>query len=491
MKPYKELAGQTLIYGLGTIIPRVLNFLLTPLYTYTLIEADYGVITYLYSFVAFFMVILTFGMETTFFRFSSSEENSKQVFNNAFGSLVLSSTIFLLMVFIYKNHIANSIGYRNSGKLIIYLAFIIYFDVLTAIPLAKLRQDNRAKFFAVIRSINVLINICLNIFFFVVCKDSKNEVLNSLYNPTIGVGYAFISNLAASAFTFIVLLPTILKFKIKFNEKLFLKMIKYTIPLVVVGFAGMINEVADKIFLKYLTPIELNPLKQVGIYGANYKLAVLMTIFIQMFKYAAEPFFFKHASATDAKEIYSKVMTYFVIFCLLIFLIVTLYIDAVKILIGSEYRVGLNIVPIVLLANMFLGIYYNLSVWYKINNLTHYGAIISLIGVVITLVLNFSLIPVIGYMGSAIATLACYFIMAVISYYWGQKIYKIDYQKKRLIMYIVISLIGFFLESILKTNYIILNFISATLILIGFLVVVIKVESINFEDIKSFIFKKA
>ncbi len=487
MKVYKELAGQTIIYGLGTIIPRVLNFLLTPLYTYTLIESQFGVITELYSYVAFFMVLLTLGMETTFFKFGSLNTNSKTLFNNTFGILFLSASFFIVFVLIFKDNIANIIGYSNYSLLIVYLAFIIFFDVITAIPLAKLRHENRAKFFAIIRTSNVLINISLNIFFFVICKDSDNTFLSGLYNEKIGVGYAFISNLIASFFNFVVLLPIMLKFKINFNKELLVKMFKYAMPLVIVGFAGMVNEVADKIFLKYLTSSDLIPLKQVGIYGANYKLAVLMTIFIQMFKYAAEPFFFKHASSIDAKEIYSKVMTWFIIFCLLIFLMVTLYIDIFKLLIGSNYRVGLFIVPIVLLANMLLGIYYNLSVWYKINNLTHLGAIISVIGVIITVLLNFILIPIIGYLGSAIATLSCYFSMVVISYFVGKKHYKINYQLTRIFGYTIFALFLFFVNNYFKDNTFIINILKSTFLMMTFLIVIIKVEAISLLSLKNFI----
>ncbi|MDA3892544.1 MAG: oligosaccharide flippase family protein [Salinivirgaceae bacterium] len=489
MNPYKELAGQTLVYGLGTIIPRVLNFLLTPLYTYTLVESQFGIITELYSYVAFFMVMLTFGMETTFFRFSSLDSNQKKVFNNGFVTLLTTSIIFLIAVLIFNQPIAKTIGYEFYPSLLIYLALIIFFDVITALPLAKLRQENKARFFAIIRTCNVLINITLNIFFFVICKNSDSEFFNGLYNQDIGVGYAFISNLVASFFTFVVLLPSILKFKFEFNKELFSSMFKYAFPLVIVGFAGMVNEVADKLFLKYLTPESLEPLKQVGIYGANYKLAVLMTIFIQMFKYAAEPFFFKQAIKDDAKEIYSKVMTYFVIFCILIFLLVCLYIDIFKLLIGVNYRVGLYIVPIVLLANMFLGIYYNLSVWYKISNLTKFGAFISLIGVVITVSMNIILIPLIGYMGSALATLVCYFIMVLISYFMGQKHYKIKYQINRILFYIISGIILVVAFYYFDIESVVFRFLVSTSFILLFIIIVIKVESINFENFKKFILK--
>lgn len=491
MKLYRDLAGQTIIYGLGTIIPRILNFLLTPLYTYTLANvSDFGIISELYSYVAFFMVLLTFGMETTFFRFNNNKNNTNLIFNNTFGSLVLLSIIFIVLTLLFSTNIASFIGYKEQSILIVYLAFILFFDVLTAIPLAKLRIDNKAKFFTIIRLFNVFINISLNIFFFVICKDSDNTFFSGLYNESIGVGYAFISNLAASFFTFIILLPIIFNFKFIFDISIFKKMLKYALPLVIVGLAGMVNEVGDKIFIKHLTSSNLNSLEQVGIYSANYKLAVLMTIFIQMFRYAAEPFFFKHSSDTDAKEIYSKVMTWFIIFCLLIFLLVSLNIDIFKLLIGPDYRVGLHIVPIVLLANLFLGIYYNLSVWYKINNLTHLGAYISIVGAIITVLLNFILIPIIGYLGSAIATLSCYFTMVLLSYLMGQKYYKINYQIKRISIYSLLTAIIYFSYNFFKTNMFIINILFSVSFMILFLLVIIKVEHIKLGKLRSFVLKK-
>ncbi len=484
MKPYRELAGQTVIYGLGTIIPRVLNFLLTPLYTYVLIESHFGIITEMYSYVAFFMVILTFGMETTFFRFSSKADNRSVVFNTAFLTLLITSSTFLIVVLVFSNTIGLIINYVDHIDYIIYLAFIIYFDVIVAIPLAKLRLENKALKFALIRIGNILINISLNIFFFIICRTSDTPFFSNLYKEDIGVGYAFISNLAASFFNFIILLPEVKKFRFTIDLKQLKTMFHYSLPLVFVGFAGMINEVADKIFLKYLYVPKEEAMSQVGIYGANYKLALLMTIFIQVFKYAAEPFFFKQSGQINAKLVYSKVMTYFIIFCLSIFLVVTLYIDIFKYFIGENYRTGLTIVPLILLANMFLGIYYNLSVWYKINDLTKFGALISFYGVLLTIILNYLLIPRIGYMGSAIATFVCYFSMMIISFFYGRKYYLIDYQLKRIFLYFLTALFlyGLNLYIIFESNLLI--FLKSSILFVIFLLVIIKNEKLSIRSIK-------
>jgi O-antigen/teichoic acid export membrane protein len=283
----------------------------------------------------------------------------------------------------------------------------------------------------------------------------------------------------------LILLPDILKFRFRIDFIYLKRMIIYALPLVFVGFAGMINEVADKLFIKYLSIPKSDALAQVGIYGANYKLAILMTIFIQVFKYAAEPFFFKQAGTLNAKDIYSKVMTYFIIFCLFIFLLVTLYIDVFKYFIGENYRVGLKIVPVILLANLFLGIYYNLSVWYKVNDLTKYGALISFYGVIVTLILNAYLIPRIGYMGSAIATVACYFSMMVISFFYGRQYYKIDYDLGKIAIYFSTALFLFFLNKMLVFQSNLFDFIKASILIILFLLVIILNEKLNINKIKT------
>ncbi len=486
-KPYKELAGQTLIYGLGTIIPRVFNFLLTPLYTYVLVESNFGIIAEMYSYVAFFMVLLTFGMETTFFRYSSNATDRPKVFDNAFFTLLLTASFFLAGFLIFREPIARLINHEQNITYLVYLAFIIFFDVVVTIPLAKLRLENKALRFSLIRIGNILINLSLNIFFYVICRNSENEFLASMYVEEVGVGYAFISNLAASFFNFLILLPAILKFRFRIDWTFLKTMLNYALPLVFVGFAGMVNEVSDKVFLKFLYQPTSEASAQVGIYAANYKLAILMTIFIQVFKYAAEPFFFKQANEKDAKNIYSRVMTYFVIFCLAIFLMVTLYIDVFKYFIGANYRVGLAIVPIVLLANMFLGIYYNLSVWYKINDLTRFGALISFFGMVITVVLNLWLIPIMGYMGSAVATFICYFGMMLLSYFYGRKYYKVVYDLKSLFTYFSIALLLFFINMFLSFDNDFLNILKGSVLFIIFLLIVIKREGLSLNAIKAMI----
>ena len=485
MNQYKSLAGQTIVYGLGTIVPRLLNYLLlTPFYTRIFLPNEYGVITELYAYIAFLMVLLTYGMETTFFRFSSSQKNRAIVYNNAVGSIILTSSIFLSVVTLFKQQISDTIGYSDKTIYILWFAVIVVFDAITAVPFAKLRNENRAFKFAIIKVINIGINIFFNVFFFIICKNSEYSILSNLYHNEIGVGYAFLSNLIASGFNIIALHKEFLQLKFRFSLGIFKQMITYAWPLLVVGLAGMFNEQADKIMLKYLYSGTNNAMKEVGVYGANYKLAVLMTIFIQMFKYAAEPFFFKKANHTDAKQVYANVMNYFIIFTLIIFLVVTLYIDIFKFFIGVDFREGLFIVPIILYANLLLGVFYNLSVWYKITNTTLNGALISLVGVLVTVVLNLILIPKIGYLGSAWAHFSCYLIMVIISYLWGRKKYRINYPLKKIGLYNVISIAIYFLYNSINTSNVVYNLAIASALIIGFIAAVVKIEKIDLDKIK-------
>ena len=358
-----------------------------------------------------------------------------------------------------------------------------FFDVITAIPFARLRNQNKALKFSIIKLINVSISISLNIFFYVVCRNSDNSFLSSLYNLEVNVGYAFFSNLVASFVSFLLLLPEFKTFRPEISFDFYKSMLKYTWPFILIGASGMINEVFDKIFLKFIDCDGMNPLEQVGIYSANYKIAVLMTIFIQMFNYAAEPFFFKKSVASDAKESYRIVMDYFVIFCLLIFLMVTMYIDLFKHFIGKDFHGGLDIVTVILLANMFLGIYYNLSVWYKICNKTICGAVISVIGAVLTLILNILLIPILGYWGCAIATIACYFVMVVICYLWGHKVYPVNYNVGKLTAYILLALATLYFRNCFAMDNSLLSYLVSTVFMLSYIGILYYFERKNIKKL--------
>lgn len=472
---------------MGTIVPRLLNyFLLTPFYTRIFITGEYGVITELYAYVAFLLVLLTYGMETSFFRFAEKEPDPKKVFSTSLLSLFFTSSLFVILVVLFADPIATLIKYGNHPEYIKMFAIIVALDAFTAIPFAYLRQKNKALRFSIIKIINVLVNIGLNFFFLWIAPrmmvSNPESWVKAVYDPSIGVGYAFIANLVASAITLLMLMPDIFSIKLKVDRNLLRRMLIYTFPLLIVGLAGMVNEVADKIIFKYLLIVPASvpdpvayAMGQLGIYGAVYKLSVLMTLFIQMFRYAAEPFFFAQVKEENAKKIYADVMKYFIIFGLFIFLGVTLFSDVVKYFIGPDYWEGLFILPIVLMANLLLGITFNLSIWYKLNDMTHFGAYIGLSGAAVTILMNVLLVPRFSYLGAALGHLSAYVVMVVLSYYWGQKYYPINYQRGRIFFYTLLAvflfLISYFIPIEKKTFVFAIN---SMLMLIFFAIVVYK-----------------
>ncbi|MEZ5196428.1 MAG: oligosaccharide flippase family protein, partial [Bacteroidales bacterium] len=433
--------------------------------------------------VAFLLVLLTYGMETAYFRFVEDAKNKDKVYTTALVSLFTTSLIFVVLVVLFAQQLADIIRYSANVEYIVYFAFIIGIEAFTSIPFARLRQLKKPARFAFIKIVNVVVNISLNFFFLWICPaildNHPDSVVKWIYSEEIGVGYAFISNLVATIVTLLLLMPDLFKTKIQFDADLLRKMLTYSLPLLIVGLAGMVNEVSDKIFLKYLWPDPETALDQVGIYGACFRLAVLMTLFTQMFRYAAEPFFFAQANEKNSKMVYAEVMKYFIIFGLIIFLVVMLYIDIFKYFIGSNFHEGLNVVPIVLMANLFLGVFYNLSVWYKLTNLTRYGAVIAIVGALVTIVLNVLLIPAIGYLGSAWAHFSCYFVMMIISYFWGRKHFPVNYDVKRIFLYVLLAIVLYASSSYITPGGFITHLLAKTVLLMIFLAVVYIFEKSN------------
>ena len=493
--PIKALAGQTVIYGLGTIVPRLLNYLLTPFYVRVFVSGEYGQISELYAWIALFLAILTFGMETTFFRFSQ-KENSSKVFNNAESVVLLITFVFLVLYGIFYKSFAQLIHYEFNSYYVLLIGIIVAIDAIAAIPFAMLRKEEKAGRFSLIKTINVLSNILLNIFFLVVIPEKSMAIAEWIFGEqTSLLIWVFISNILASLINLIMLTPQLSKLRLCFDKELVKSMLKYSFPILLISLVGMVNEVADKILIKYLVTIpeesvlaSMNmtgqeyAMQQLGIYSANFKLGVLMTIFIQMFRFASEPFFFGHAKDRNAPSLYAKVMTYFVIFCLLIFLGVMFYIDILQHFVGrsgSDYREGLVIVPIILIANMLYGIVFNLSIWFKLSDKTYYGTIIAIIGSIVTLTCFFVLIPRIGYLGAAIAHLACYIVMMLVSYFWGQKNFPIPYQVGRIVIYCAFAAILYFISSLFIDFNIILKLSLNTLMILLFMAVVVIMERKN------------
>lgn len=435
----KKLAGQTMWYGLSSIVGRFINYLLTPLLT-VLGTSQYGEYTTVYANITFFNIIFTYGMETAYFRFVRDTEQQR-VYNTSATSLLLSTLPLSALMIFLQGPLSQLWSVPNHPEYVVYFALIVGFDTLAVIPFSKLRFDQRPMKFAMIKLIGILINVVM-VFFFInlapgLYKNTFWQPYMTWYNPNYGIGYAFVANLVSSVATLFFLYKEIGAFRFRFDTALWKSMMRYALPLIIVGFGGMINETIDRTMLPKLLPGTLEYRNsQNGIYGANYKLSILIVLFISAFRMGAEPFFLKHSSEEDAPKTYARIMTLFVVVCSFCFLGVTLFMDIwkyfMRVDVHPEYAQGLVVIPILLLSKLGVGIYYNQSIWYKITNQTMMGAWITLGGVVITLVGNFWFIPEYGYMACAWSSLACSVFMVVASYILGQKYYPVPYSLMRI-----------------------------------------------------------
>jgi len=456
--PLKKLAGQTAIYGLSTILPRLLNYALVPLFTYQFTNPeDFGINTEIYAYISFLNVILTYGMETAFFNFLNKNENKNTIYSTALISLLSTSGLFILLGLFSSNYLSTELGYAKNVNFIQWMILIIATDAIAAIPFARLRAEQRPLKFMAIKLSNIVTNVSITVFFIWFCKNAYEKdlqeqttsFLGSCYNPQIGIGYAFLANLLANALSLTLLAKEFMGFKFTFDKVLWLQMMKYALPLLIVGLAGMINETFDRIVLKKLLPADIG-MRELGIYGACYKISILMTLFRQAFQYAAEPFFFNHAKNEDSKKLNALVMKYFIIACSFLFLATMLNLSWIKYIVDEPYWGGLGVVPILLIANLFFGIYYNLSIWYKLSGQTKFGVYITLIGATITLIINFVFIPRYSYMASAWATLASYGGMMIVSYFLSQKYYGAKYNIRNFVFFLGFALVFYFTSLLWK-----------------------------------------
>lgn len=441
MSLYKKLFKQTAIYGLATVVPRLMSFLLNPLYVYYLTDkSKMGEVSIIFSYLIFFNVVLTYGMETAFFRFYNKEENKKGVVSTAMISLLGSTLAFLIVALLFQNQIANltdiSINY------LVYTIWILAIDTLSVIPFAKLRAESRPIKYALIKIANVAINLGLNIFFLAFLPklaQDANSIFRNIYSENFQIGYIFVSNVIASLFTLIILIPDYFKLKWDFDKQLWKKMLQYGFPILIAGIAFAINEHFDKILLK-LMKVDL---ADIGAYSACYKIGMFMVLFRTAYTLGIEPFFFSHSKNENAPQTYAEITKYFVIFGSFMSLGIIVFADVLKLILvpNADYWNAMDVVPMIVIANFFLGIYTNLSVWYKLIDKTKIGAYISLIGAAVTLIINFLLIPIIGFLGSAIATILAYGSMMLISYKLGQKEYPIPYDKQKISFYLLLSVI--------------------------------------------------
>ncbi len=454
--PLKRLASETAIYGITHTLGRFLNFLLVPLYTSIFPIAEYGIVNVYYSVVGFAIVLLLYGMETAFFNFARNNPPEK-TFSTALTSVGISTIIFLAIGLLFRQQVADFLEYPDQTNYVVIFVFILALDALSALPFAWLRFENKALKFGAIRLTNIGIYVGLNLFFLVLLPHLETKGLYfSFYDPEIGIGYVFISNLVASFVTFLLLLPNWQMLKLGFDKAIWKKMLRYGRPLIWVGLAGIVNESLDRILLKKLLPVDIGDY-QIGIYSAFYKLSIVMTLAVQSFRFGAEPFFFKEAKQANAKQTYARVMHVFVLALTTIFLATAVFAEPIgKLFIRNpeffEHPQWRYLVPILLLANMFLGIMYNLNIWYKLNDKTRIGMYISIGGAAVTLILNFVLIPIIGILGSAITTLVSYAGMATASYLMGRKHYPIPYNLRLIFFYISLSVALYFAFELVRTG---------------------------------------
>ena len=495
MSSIKKLVGQTAWYGLSSIAARFISYLLTPYLTYKLSDIAYGENSIVYAFIPFLNVIVAHGMETAYFKFGT-KENEAEIYNTSSFSMLFVTLLVMIGLFTWQIPLAELLQITLHPEYISLLAWIVALDALTTIPFSRLRMQERPKKFALIKVGGILINILATYSFISLLPNyvqaHPDSFLQKLYQPNWEVGYILIAGIVQNVFVLLLLQKEIRSIRFKFNFSLWMRMMAYALPLVLVGFGGMINETLDRIMLGWWGPGETVDANKamVGVYSACYKLAILITISIQAFRMGAEPFFFKQAETDQAQKTYAKVMKFFVISLCVMFLTVMLYIDIWKLFIQNPAMyVGLKVVPILLIANMFLGVYYNLSIWYKLSNKTMAGAWITLLGAIITILINYIAIPHFGYMASAWATFFCYGTMMVVSYLWGQRVYPVPYATKKLIAYFIIALLVYGINHILhlvSTNQP-FNYLFATILLFAFIVFVVRIER---KDLQS-IFRKS
>ena len=450
----KILAKETAIYGVSSIVGKFLNWLLVPLYTYVLQQqSDYGIVTNLYAWTALLLVILTYGMETGFFRFANkAEENPKTVYSTSLIALFTTSLLFAVACVVWRMPIANALGYPTHSEFIALLGIVVAMDAFASIPFAYLRYKKRPLRFAALKLLFVFLNIALNLFFLVLCPKIQDwAIISSWYNPDYGVGYVFVANILATGIQTLCLLPAIVEgFKNEhglptsdsrrlFSGDLLKRMLRYSLPLLVLGVCGIMNQTLDRILFPFFYD-GADAQAQLGIYGACFKVAMVMMMFTQAFRYAYEPFVFAKHKDRESVEAYADAMKYYIIFSYMILLGMIFYLDLLKFIIAPSYWEGLKIVPVVLWTYIFQGVYFNLSFWYKLTDKTQWGAYFSIIGVVITFALQAIFVPRIGYMASAASSTVCFFILMLFSYFVGRKHLEIPYDLRRIGIYTLLVL---------------------------------------------------
>ncbi|MBO4571992.1 MAG: polysaccharide biosynthesis protein [Bacteroidales bacterium] len=443
--PLKQLAGETAIYGMSTILARIVNFMLVPLYTRVLTQSDYGVVTEFMAYIAILQVVLTLGLETGCFRFASKEGVDKEkVFSNAFFLVLGTCLIFLAAVTAFSGPLSAALGYEGFRKIIIYVAAILLMDNTTAIIFARLRYEHKALKFAIIKTLKIFTEVGANLVLYLAMPKrfaaNPNHWLLNFVSATPDFSYAIFAIFLSCLLCVVLLLPDILKLHFRLDGKLGRELLLYSLPLMIAGLPGVLNDFLDRVLMRFLNADPAMWRADLGVYQAGVKIAVIMSLFIQMFRYAAEPFFFQRQKEKGSKELYAKVMNYFVAFCMFAFLFVMLYIDEIGLLLGKDFRPGLSIAPVMLMAYLVLGMLFNVNMWYKLSGKTGYAIWVTLAGLVVTILVNAFFMPIYSYHAAAWGHLASYSAMLIISTLLGNKYYRIPYKWGTVALLIIFGL---------------------------------------------------
>ena len=464
MAGLKSLAKETAIYGVSSIVGRFLNYLLVPVYTIALPASSggYGVVTNIYAWVALILVLLTCGMETGFFRFANKgQDDPMRVYSTTLLSVSIGSLVFVALGLLFLEPIAGWLEYGEHPWYIGMMMIVVAMDAIQSIPFAYLRYKKRPIKFAALKLLFIFLNIALNLFYYVILEGND-------------VGYAFLFNLVCTSVVMVCMIPELRGFTYVLDRELLKRMLRYSLPLVILGVAGILNQVADKIIFPFVYPDEAEATVQLGIYGAASKIAMIMAMFTQAFRFAYEPFVFGKSKEKDSREMYAQAMKFFIIFTLLAFLAVMFYLDILRHVIGRDYWDGLRVVPIVMAAEIFMGIYFNLSFWYKLIDETRWGAYFSLTGCIILILMNIFLVPKYGYIACAWAGFTGYGVAMLLSYFVGQKKYPIQYDLKAIGMYVLLAAVLYVAAEYVSIDNIYLRMAYRTVLLLLFIAYVVK-----------------
>lgn len=486
--PLKKLAGETAIYGFSTIFARVINFVFVPIYTYTLTTESYGIAAEFLAYIAILQVLFTMGLETGCFRFANKTANPHHVFSNALITTALVSGLFFIFMTLFSGEVSAWLGYQEYNFIIIYVAAILMMDSITAILFAKLRFENRPIKFAVFKSIKILSETSFNLLLFFAVPTylikSPNSILTAFISPTPDFTYILFAIFLSAIVSVIIFIPDILKLKLKLKPKLWKEMMLYSLPIMIAGLPGILNDFIDRPLFRFFSPEGVSWESNLGIFQAGVKISMLMMLFIQMFRFAAEPFFFAREAEKNSKQLYAKVMEHFTAFGMLIFLGIIFYLDILQYLIGKDFREGLTIVPIMLFSYLLLGISFNVSMWYKLSGKTKYAIIITACGLPVTLAVNIVFMPLFSYHAAAWAHLLSYLAMLVVSIYLGNKHYPIPYKWKKIVGYIIYGLAMYAIVLIIPESNLYVKYSTRTLLIVIYILTYLKIEEISIWKLK-------